>query len=448
MKNFTTFSEIYPKNTSKYQTFSMKFARGQKSSELFDFFNCTAIAMFHVRRFSLPLPRETLQVADTQKNNCHKQVNQYIFVKKIGNGSSAKVHLAYDTKNEKYVAIKSPKKLGHSYPYLAQLEREISLIRRFNHPSIIKMYDVLHVLSTNTAYVVLEWADCGSLKSLINKRYLFTDNQLSSIFRQVIQGLKYVHSQGIAHEDIKPSNLLLFSDGSCKISDFGIGHNFESADTVIGSPAYQAPEIFDDNDDNYDLDDDEYNLNENSNRALNFTSHNNSPNKLSCNYSQYSSHDANSCYRNYCVKNESNNFCNTLDPAKEDVWSLGISLYETKFHTLPYNGENFYEIANAIKTKKLEIPNTASEKLKDVLQNMLQADPRKRISIDDLLKHPFFSNENTEKSLKLPLVIPDTFDMKNVNKYDAVVCGEDYSFSVIEMDSLLLRCGDKNYGAI
>ena len=179
--------------------------------------------LFHVRRFSLPIPRETMQIADQQKSSVLKQINQYLLIKKIGDGSSAKVHLAYDLESEKYVAIKSPKKYAHSCPYLAQFEREISLIRRFNHPAIIKMLDVLHVKDTNTAYIVLEWADCGSLRSLIGQKHMFNDIQLASIFKQVLLGLKYVHEQGIAHEDIKPSNLLLFSDGSAKISDFGIG---------------------------------------------------------------------------------------------------------------------------------------------------------------------------------------------------------------------------------
>ena len=307
--------------------------------------------MFNVRSFSLQIARETLKVADKQKSNRLKQINQYLILKKIGDGRSAKVYLALNTK------------IRTSVPYLAQFEREVSLIRRLNksnHPSIIKILQVLYSKSNDRGYIIFEWADCGSLKSSIDQKYMFSDNELALIFRQILEGLQFVHSQGIAHEDIKPSNLLIFSDGKAKISDFGIGHSFESADTVIGSPAYQAPEVIDDT-----LPEDEF-----------------------------------------------------LDPSKEDVWSLGVSLFEAKFHVLPYNGETFFEIANCIRQNELHFPGAVSENLKDVLLKMLEVDPNKRVSIDELLKHPFF-NISDCIPLKLPVTNPNLSDVSSdIEKID------------------------------
>ena len=139
--------------------------------------------MFNVRSFSLQISRETLKVADKQKSNKLKQINQYLILKKIGDGRSAKVFLALDTQNSQFVAIKAPKRFGsihnssgkvigsqnaNNTPYLAQFEREVALIRRLNkinHPSIIKMHQVLYSKSNDKAYIVFEWADCGSLKA-------------------------------------------------------------------------------------------------------------------------------------------------------------------------------------------------------------------------------------------------------------------------------------------
>lgn len=343
--------------------------------------------MLNVRSFSLQITRETLKVADKQKSGKLKQINQYLIIRKIGDGRSAKVYLGLNTQNSQFVAIKAPKKFGSihnnsgkvigsqlangdnkihmSVPYLAQFEREVSLIRRLNksnHPSIIKIIQVLYSKSIDRAYIIFEWADCGSLKTSIDQKYTFSDSELALIFRQILEGLQYVHSQGIAHEDIKPSNLLIFSDGKVKISDFGIGHSFESADTVIGSPAYQAPEVIDDS-----LPEDEF-----------------------------------------------------LDPSKEDVWSLGVSLFEAKFHVLPYCGETFFEIANCIRQNELHFPSAISDNLKDVLLKMLEVDPNKRASIDDLLSHPFFDVSNCSP-LKLPVTNPNFFDTNSdVEKIDAV----------------------------
>lgn len=356
--------------------------------------------MFHVRRLSMPLLRETLQIADLQKTKKMKKINQYLIIQKIGSGVSAKVYLALNTETAQYVAIKTPKKFGsnqhssspsikntqNSYcvPYYAQIERDIALMQRFNeakHPAIIQMHEVLHSVDKHIAYIVFEWADCGSLKSFINKKYQFTDVQLATIFKQILEGLQFVHSQGIAHEDIKPSNLLIFSDGKAKISDFGIGHKFESADTVIGSPAYQAPEVIDDALSEIDF----------------------------------------------------------LDPSKEDVWSLGVTLFETKFHILPYNGENFYEIAHNIRQKNpLSILNTCSENLRDLILKMLEMNPSKRISVQELLLHPFFELDTTEP-LNLPVLFPDLnlnngmhYPEIDIEHISAIKIRDPYSFSLTD----------------
>ena len=239
------------------------------------------------------------------------------------------------------------------------------------------MKEALHSKDKGLACIVLEFANCGSLEDLIISKTILNEELISKIFYQVILGITYLHSKGIVHQDIKPSNLLIFSNGIIKISDFGIGHSFSSADIVVGSPAYQAPELFD----GY-----EENLNEES----------------------------------------------IIDPTKEDVWSLGISIYESIFLQLPFLGNNIFEIIHEIKNSKLKIPLNTSKELTDLLIKMLEPNPIKRINLNDVKNHPFFINN--EKNIEYPFkkIIPPIYDSKiNIENISAIICDNNYSFTEI-----------------
>ena len=291
-----------------------------------------------VRRATLPTGpfKHTFIVEDKIKTT--EKVNQYLLISKIGSGSSSKVYIAKDTTDGTYYAakiIKVSERIGSGNGLLL-LQREIRLLKKFSHPNIIKLHDVLRSTQRGTVYMFLEYADCGSLENAISKQKSFSEVTIASIFKQIVNGLTYLHEkENIVHRDIKPSNIILFSKGYAKLTDFGIGHTFQSAETVIGSPAYQAPELFEDEEE------DEY--------------------------------DAN-------------------DPTKEDVWSLGVTLYETAFGKLPYNGANVYEIVNEIKTTKLKIPESHqySNNLINLITRMLVVNPNERYSLEQVRKHPFF----------------------------------------------------------
>ncbi|KAH0790864.1 CAMK family protein kinase [Histomonas meleagridis] len=291
-----------------------------------------------VRRATLPTGpfKHTFIVENKIKTT--EKVNQYLLISKIGYGSSSKVYLAKDTTDGSYYAAKIIKvsERGASGNGLLLLQREIRLLKKFSHPNIIKLHDVLRSQQRGTVYMFLEYADCGSLENAISNHMEFTEVTIASIFKQIVSGLTYLHEkENIVHRDIKPSNIILFSKGYAKLSDFGIGHTFQSADTVIGSPAYQAPELFEDEEE------DEYDTN---------------------------------------------------DPTKEDVWSLGVTLYQTVFGKLPYDGSNVYEIVNKIKTTKLKIPESHhySESLLDLIMKMLVVHPSERCSLEEVRKHSFF----------------------------------------------------------
>lgn len=239
------------------------------------------------------------------------------------------------------------------------------------------MKDLLHCVGDGCVYIVYELADCGSLASLIEKNVTFTYEEISSIFYQIVQGLIYLHSVHMVHQDVKPSNVLVFSDGSIKVSDLGIGHSFESAATIVGTPAYQAPEVFlDEDEDDIDYDTVRY------------------------------------------------------DPTKGDVWSLGITLYEVCFKCLPFAGSDIYEIARNAFGHVLNVPDSAPADLKDLLSKLLSIDPESRISLEEASLHPFLASGKKKYNFKEHSMAPPPPNLAlPIKELRAIVCGEDYQFN-------------------
>lgn len=432
----------------------------------------------HIRRPSSCLIRPLQStIIEECKEVKLKMINQYLLVTKIGCGSFSKVYLAQqindsnsdymskivpgfkqfskdETKNftsrqppidtrcsheKEFVAAKAihiHEKHIHDNSPSSILDREIKIMRALKHPNIVQLYDVLYASSIDTAYMLLELAECGTLQNAITKRAIFDDKSLASIFIQVIDGLSYLHSYHIVHHDIKPSNILLFKDGSVKISDFGIGHTFQSADMVIGTPAYQAPELFiDDND------------------SASFLALTMSDKRMPHGNSKLIDDDLLSDSFNSSESVEIEGY----DPTKCDVWSLGVALYQTAYGVLPYYGSNLYEIVHNIKSTPLVIPETNqySQLLPDLLTKMLKVNPTERFSLDEIKRHPFFttfcngSNENLtqmdhlssykqdvasflDKNIdegRILVTIPPKIDeTAHILKYQAVVCQDNYSF--------------------
>lgn len=298
------------------------------------------------------------------------KINQYVLAAKLGSGSNGKVYLAHDTITDEKYAAKAIKDATHGRmggTCMAGLEREVRIMRMLSHPNIVALHEVLDCRKTGKVYLIMEYADLGSLEG---KR--LSEKELASVFRQVIHAIKYLHSRGMVHHDIKPGNIMLFSNGAAKLGDFGIGHSFQSADMVIGSPAYQAPEFFDDESDS-DMD---------------------------------------------------------LDPAKEDVWSLGVTMYEAAFGYVPYSGESIYEIARTIKNSELHFDDSISDVFRDLLQHVLCVNPAKRYGLDDILAHPFMTKWGDDLvKFNLEAEPIRMKQSRSMVQLDAEVCGSDYSFA-------------------
>jgi serine/threonine protein kinase len=171
-----------------------------------------------------------------------RKINSYLLSARLGYGASSTVYLAVHERTNEQYAIKRIKlsdfiRRGNS---LTQLEREIRLIRRFHHPNILSLIEVLHDRSNNEVFLVLEYAALGSLGGYLDRGDHLTRDLILAIVRQILDALRYLHDSGFVHQDIKPHNILLHADGRAVLGDLGIGHSFQSAGMVVGSPAFQA----------------------------------------------------------------------------------------------------------------------------------------------------------------------------------------------------------------
>ncbi|EAX95831.1 CAMK family protein kinase [Trichomonas vaginalis G3] len=303
-----------------------------------------------------------------------RKVNQYNLLKTIGKGFNCKVLLIQDSITRKYFAAKIFKANRHNQNQLP-LEREVKILKKIKHENIVRLHEVLYVPQKNQYYMIMEWGNCGSLQDIINSGINLSEMTISSIFKQIVHGLSYLHGQGFVHQDIKPSNVLIFSNGVAKIGDFGIGHSFQSADTVVGTPAYQAPEIFDDRLDEF----------------------------------------GNFPY---------------IDPAKEDVWSLGVTLYQVVFGKLPFLGNTVYEIVRNIGQNQLDIPQTVSPQLHDLIRGMLIPDPKKRLTLKEISENPFFKMSPDKFTPPInPVDPPKPNALLPISQMNASICDDSYQFA-------------------
>jgi serine/threonine-protein kinase 11 len=249
-------------------------------------------------------------------------------------------------------------------------------MRLLRHPNILRLIEILHVKPRDEVFLVLEYAQQGSLGSLLEAGHRLPHADIFSIVKQVAGALRYLHSAGYIHQDVKPSNILIDADGRAMLVDFGVGHSFASAGMVVGSPAYQAPEALDDS---YGSDEEAEALDE---------------------------------------------------PQKEDVWALGVTLFQMLFNALPFSGSTLFEIVNSMKENPLKIPEGIDPAVAALLKGMFIVDPMSRMGIDDLLKNPLIQGA-ADRVRRLPEIpAQDVVDRKIV-QLQAEICGEGYSFAEV-----------------
>ncbi|EEZ98528.1 Serine/threonine-protein kinase PLK4-like Protein [Tribolium castaneum] len=258
-----------------------------------------------------------------------ERIEDYEVYNLLGKGGFASVYHAKCLKTGLNVAIKMiDKKMMQAAGMVKRVEQEVSIHYRLKHPSILELYTFFE--DANYVYLVLELCHNGELRQYIKTKAL-TESEVSSIMKQVVEGMKYLHTHNILHRDISLSNLLLTKDMQVKIADFGLATQLSRPDekhtTMCGTPNFISPEV------------------------LSRTSHG----------------------------------------LEADVWGLGCLLYNLLVGSPPFDTHGVKNTLNRIVSANFHLPSHLSPEAKDLINSLLQKNPKDRIKLDQILEHPFIT---------------------------------------------------------
>lgn len=280
-----------------------------------------------------------------------KEIGDYILKQTIGEGSFSKVKLAVHKPSNNTVAIKIISKQNLSKNDRLRTEREISILSSLNHPHIIHVIEIIQ--TDSFYYIVMEYCPEGELFSYIVNRKRLSEEEASFLFYQIVNAVEYIHSKSISHRDLKPENILLLSNRSIKVIDFGLSNYFDNKtalDTPCGSPCYAAPEML--------------------------------KNKL-------------------------------YDGRKVDIWSIGIILYAMVCGYLPFDDKNTQRLYQKVMKSQVTYTKNISSNAKNLINQMLVKDPKKRITIEGIKKHPFYQQGYNIYSIKFDTPSEEVHDISH-----------------------------------
>jgi len=274
--------------------------------------------------------------------------DRYEIIRSIGEGGMANVYLAHDTILDRRVAVKILRgDLASDEKFVRRFQREAISASSLSHPNIVEMYDVGE--DDGNYFIVMEYVEGKSLKSLIKKRSGLTLVEVIDIMLQLTDGIACAHNSYIIHRDIKPQNIIVLDDGRVKITDFGIAqalnrHELTETNSVMGSVHYLPPE-------------------------------------------------------------QANGTGTTI---KSDIYSLGIVMFELLTGKVPFKGENAVEIA--IKQMKDPIPSVRDYKeeipqsIENIILKATAKNPKNRydsvLEMQEDIKNALKEEKRDEKRLE------------------------------------------------
>uniref|UniRef100_A0A7S2U0C5 Protein kinase domain-containing protein n=1 Tax=Lotharella oceanica TaxID=641309 RepID=A0A7S2U0C5_9EUKA len=255
----------------------------------------------------------------------------------LGRGSFAIVKRAVRKKDGKELAVKIIKKAKLGQKELQIVHDEVKIMDKINHPHCVKLEEIFE--TNKKLYLVMEKLSGGELFDRIVAKGSYSEKEASILIRSVAIALAYLHKIGIVHRDLKPENLI-YADKSqespIKITDFGLAKlKLAQGDgmmtTACGTPGYVAPEV---------------------------------------------------------LKKEKYN-------EAVDIWSLGVILYILLCGFPPFYHEKTQKLYQQIKSGSYDFPEKywkdITPEAKELIRRMLTVDPAKRITIPQILQHPWIS---------------------------------------------------------
>ena len=291
--------------------------------------------------------------------------------KRIGKGSFSTIYKAFNTVDNKEYAIKEV--LIDKKNIKSNVKREFLVLKKLDHPNIVKLHDLIIDTNYNNIYFVFDYFKNGDLANFLKNKPL-KEKFCCKYTRQLADGLKYLIENNILHRDLKPQNILLTDEYNIKIADFGFARKVEKdmlLNTLCGSPMYMAPEII--------------------------------------NKQDYS--------------------------IKSDLWSVGIIIYQMVFGRVPFEVNNFVQLIKKINSEEISFERTGilvSPLCLDLMKNLLKINVDERISWDDFFFHAWFVEDKLlqEENNLLDFSISNNFSIPKLNNFSHHI-GEDQFASFV-----------------
>ncbi|KAF7360372.1 Protein kinase domain-containing protein [Mycena venus] len=288
-----------------------------------------------------------------------KFIGPWILGECVGKGASGRVKIAKHRVTGKLAAVKilplAPLVSSRASLETRQIktdkqrlgiDREITMMKLMNHPNILRIYDVYE--GAKELFLVLEYVEGGELFDFLVNRGRLTPEEAREYFKQIVYGLNYAHTFSIIHRDLKPENILIasLSPPLIKIADWGMAAFAPPSlqlETSCGSPHYASPEIV--------------------------------------NGERYQGNAT-------------------------DIWSCGVILYALLTGRLPFDDKNVKVLLAKVKSGKFEMPPWIDPLAMDLLSRMLVVDVSRRITIPEIMSHPWLlstsSKSIADKSRRIP----------------------------------------------
>jgi len=270
----------------------------------------------------------------------------YTIHKEIGRGTFSIVKEATNKATGEKYALKFIDKKFVDSEDLVLLRREIDIMKKVSHKNVLSLKEIYETKDNIT--LVMELVSGGELFFKIVERGSYSEKDASALVRQILEGVKYLHDLGICHRDLKPENLLVATQNdveTIKIADFGLSKVFaggQQLETSCGTPDYAAPEVL-----------------------LGEKAYDNSV----------------------------------------DLWSVGVITYVLLCGYPPFYATSQPALFEKIIKANYNFPNpewsVISDSAKDFIKNLLLLDPKKRLTAEECLEHPFLKGAAGNNSIQI-----------------------------------------------
>ncbi|CAI2171283.1 20031_t:CDS:2 [Funneliformis geosporum] len=295
----------------------------------------------------------------------NQTIDQYQLGDCIGKGAFGSVYRALNWETGEAVAVKRVKLSNIPKSELNFIMTEIDLLKNLDHQNIVQYKG--YAKTKEFLYIILEYCENGSLHNICKKFGKFPENLVAVYISQVLDGLLYLHDQGVIHRDIKGANILTTKEGLVKLADFGVATKTTSLSdfTVVGSPYWMAPEIIE------------------------------------------------------------------LSGAttSSDIWSVGCVVIELMEGKPPYHHlDPMPALFRIVQDEHPPLPESASEAVKDFLLQCFQKDGNRRVSARRLLKHNWITGVRKRAINSIPQQIKTEETIKEVQEWNQAIENPKYKY--------------------